>query len=128
MTLVQHPMKWIDPKGIKDKEAVTLHVAVTREYAHKLVNNQPIHSAGLEHTDGKDWEMFTAHTRGRVDGQEYIWGSFWEGLGLVDVMVKAEDSRELSQEEKKFWSGRAMAMVGSHTGKQSYGFKCPDLT
>jgi hypothetical protein len=106
---------------------VKLHVAVTREFVHKIMNSQPIHSAGLEHIDSKNWEMFTAHIHGRVDGQEYLWGSFWEGLGLVNVMVKAEDSRELSEEEKKFWSGRGMVLVGSHTAKESYGFNCPDL-
>ena len=124
---MQKEMIWLDPNEVQGRESVNLHIAVTGEYGHKLMNSEAIHSAGLEHIDGKDWEMFTAHTRGIHDGQEYLWGMFWEGLGLVDVMVNQENTRELTHDEKKFWSGRGMVMVGSHTGTESYGFRCPKL-
>ena len=47
------------------------------------------------------------HTQLRASGRaEYLWGNFWEGLRLINVMVKPEDARELTEAEKQFWSGR----------------------
>jgi hypothetical protein len=120
-------MKWIDSEGIKDKEEITRHCAVAGEFAHKLGTYPVCPSNGLAKVDGKEWEMFSFYDRATINGTTYLWGQRWEGLGLINCMVREDQTRDLDDAEKKFWSGRGMVMVGSHTGKTSYGFRCPEL-
>lgn len=124
--------KWIDPdtperKPLQKKVEGHGYVAVTGEWGHKIMHHSVIHSNGLEKIDGKDWEMFCAHFTLEVEGKTYFYGMFVEGLGMFNVMLPAEQVRELTQDERKHWSGRGMSMVGSHTGKVGYTFAMPEL-
>ncbi|QDH83531.1 hypothetical protein [Achromobacter phage Motura] len=97
------------------------HYAVRTGAAHKSMPfMMPIHSHGLERVDGYDWEIFSASHQGTIDGVEYIWGSFVEGIGAFHVMAPMEYVRELSQAERDTWSKVVLGMYGSHTGKHSY--------
>jgi hypothetical protein len=103
-------------------EKLSATVAVTGEVMHKLMNWSAIHSNGLEHLDGKDWEVFNVSHMGEHNGITYVWGMFLEGIGAFNVMVPVKNVRNLLESEKKHWRDRPMVMVGSHTGKESYGF------
>jgi hypothetical protein len=95
----------------------------TRGACHQLFPYMdPIHSKCLEKIDGHDWELFHASHRGTIDGQEYLWGMFVEGLGFFNVMVPIELSRPLTDAERETWSKVTLGMYGSHSGKFSYSF------
>lgn len=96
------------------------HYAVRTEAQHKMMQMTPYHSKHLEKIDGHDWELFGTSHRGFVDGREYVWGMFVEGLGMFNVMVPVDYIRELLPAERDAWSKQGMVMVGSHTGKESY--------
>lgn len=117
---------WVDPTTgdmttyRKEVQPHNEHYA-TRGSAHKLFEHMaPIHSAHLEKTDGYDWELFHASHRGTIDGIEYLWGMFVEGLGFFNVMVPLELSRPLTASEREAWSKVQLGMYGSHSGKLSY--------
>lgn len=118
---------WIDPlvdlskmKYRADVKEHDQHYA-TRGSCHKIMAYmQPFHSAHLERTDGHDWELFRASHRGTIDGVEYLWGMFVEGLGLFNVMVPVELSRSLTATEREAWSKVRLGMYGSHSGNLSY--------
>jgi hypothetical protein len=103
-----------------DVEKHDQHYA-TRGACHKMMAYmEPIHSKGLERTDGHSWELFRSSHRGTIDGVEYLWGMFVEGLGMFNVMVPMELARPLTQEERETWSKVTLGMYGSHSGKLSY--------
>lgn len=123
--------KWCSPTNelprnrfecIPGVEKHAQHYAVRTESQHKMMQLTPIHSKHLEKVDDHDWELFSAAYRGTVDGREYIWGMYVEGLGMFNVMVPVDFIRELLPAEREAWSKQGMVMVGSHTGKESYGF------
>lgn len=120
---------WIDPTvgypndtlipGVR--EVKRLHCAVRGGASHKsIVFVDIVHSKGLEHVDGFDWELFTISKVGEIAGKKYYWGMFVEGIGAINVMVPAEYCRPLSQVEKEAWSQVTLSMYGSHTGSYSY--------
>ena len=98
------------------------HIAVSVGAAHQLMNMKPVHSEGLENFDGLDWELFTVNYEGTIDGVNYYWGMFVEGVGAFNVMVVKEFTRELTQKERDTWSKKTLGMYGSHSGKYSYSF------
>ena len=83
---------------------------------------EAIHSEGLDHVEGRDWEMFRVSSEGTVAGHPYVWGVFVEGMGLFNVMVETRNTRELLDHERKVWSRKILGMYGSHTGNLSYTF------
>lgn len=96
------------------------HYAV-RGSCHKLLEHmESIHSEHLERVDGHEWELFHASHRGTIDGVEYLWGGFVEGLGMFHVMVPVELSRPLLPAEREAWSKVTLGMYGSHSGTLSY--------
>jgi len=95
------------------------HLAVKIAAHHKIGPMYPIHSRGLDHVDSFDWELFHASECGIVDGQEYVWGMFVEGIGAFAVMVPIEFTRELLPHEREHWSRVVLIMQGSHTGNVS---------
>lgn len=104
------------------------YVAVRTYATHKSIKIfTPIHSQHLEHTEGCDWELFSLCYRGSVDGVDYVWGEYVEGMGAFHVMVPAQFTRELTAAEREAWSGQTMGMYGSHSGKLSYSFRMPQL-
>lgn len=118
-------MNWIDPtKGYPDSTLISgvnksaYYIAVKGKVYHKSMNMEAIHSDGLEKIDGEDWELFHVDK----ENETYVWGMFVEGLGAFDICVPRDQIRELTENEKTYWSNRQMVMVGSHTGKTSYGF------
>lgn len=120
---------WIDPlvdlSRLKYRPEVYEHDYhyATRGSAHKIMAYmEPMHSDHLERTDGHEWELFRASHRGIIDGVEYLWGMFVEGLGLFNVMVPVELARQLSEEERAAWSKVRLGMYGSHSGNLSYTF------
>lgn len=133
---VEDRFPWIDPTlGYPDdtliegvsKIAVS-YVAARTGSAHKALPwMEPIHSSGLEHIDGHDWELFTTQLRGIVNGRDWVWGQFVEGLGMIHVMVPADFIRELTPTEREYYSGRRFGMYGSHSGNLSYTFDLPVL-
>lgn len=124
-----HEFKHIDPEDC-GAEKLYATVAVTGEVAHKLMNWTACHSRDLDHVDEKDWELFSVSHRGTHQGREYIWGMFLEGIGAFNVMVPIQNVRNITKTERAARTERPMQMVGSHTGKVSYGFSAsigPDL-
>lgn len=125
-------LRWIDPtRGYPDDTLIEgverispEYVAVTGRGYHKAIpeGTDVDHTSGLEHIDGKDWELFTVNKRGTVDGKSYVWGMFVEGLGMMDYMIEAENVRHLTEAERKHFSGMRMGMYGSHSGNLSYTF------
>ena len=114
---------WIDP-ATRNTVENTNYIAIKHGGAHKAIDwMTAIHSSGLEKIDGHDWELFHAS----CEDDEYIWGMFVEGIGAFNVMIPKEFVRELTDAERALWSGRKMVMVGSHSGKPSYGFNMPTL-
>jgi len=121
--------KWIDP--MLDMNTLTYrpevqphseHYAV-RAACHKIMEFMDgIHSKHFEKVDGHDWELFHASHRGTIDGVEYLWGMFVEGMGLFNVMVPVELSRPLLPAEREAWSKMTLGMYGSHSGKHSFNF------
>lgn len=118
---------WIDP--MLDMDRLTYRPEVqkhnehyaTRGACHKIFTYmEPIHSKHLEKTDGHDWELFHASHRGTIDGVEYLWGMFVEGMGFFNVMVPVELSRPLTDAEREAWSKVTLGMYGSHSGNLSY--------
>ncbi|BAG41505.1 hypothetical protein [Ralstonia phage phiRSL1] len=118
---------WIDP--MLDSNKLTYRLGVERHGEHYAVRGAchkllpyltPCHSQYLEHTDGHDWELYRASHRGTVDGVEYLWGMFVEGLGMFNVMVPVELARPLTAAEREAWSKVKLGMYGSHSGKLSY--------
>ena len=123
-------MEWVDPtKGYPDDTLIegvikaVRHVAVCGIATHKSVPSmEAIHSEGLDHVEGRDWEMFRVSSEGTVAGHTYVWGVFVEGMGLFNVMVETRNTRELLDHERKVWSRKILGMYGSHTGNLSYTF------
>src|ERR1700751_2761573 len=77
----------------------------TRGACHKIMSYmKPIQSKHLDRTDDHEWELFHASHRGTIDGVEYLWGMFVEGLGMFNVMVPVELSRPLTASEREAWS------------------------
>jgi len=104
--------------GVK---AATGHVAVCKGAGHKAIPCMaPIHSAHLDRVDGLEWELFTVSHRGFVNGTEFVWGMFVEGLGMFNVMAPVEHIRELLPHEREAWSKVRLGMFGSHSDKMSY--------
>lgn len=125
-----HP--WIDPtKGYPDstlrdgvRKIEPTYIAIKNGGAHKSIEwMTAVPTVDLEKIDGHDWELFTA----TCEDEKYVWGMFVEGIGALNVMVPKEYIRNLTDGERKKWSGRKLVMVGSHSGKESYGFKMPEL-
>jgi hypothetical protein len=120
---------WIDPVADKvrmkyrpEAKEHDQHYA-TRGACHKIMAYmKPIHSKHLDHTDGHDWELFRASHRGTIDGVEYLWGMFVEGLGMFNVMIPLELSRPITSDERAAWSKVRLGMYGSHSGNLSYTF------
>lgn len=118
--------KWVDPTT-GDMSTMRPEVQqhnehyATRGACHKIVPYmQPIHSKHLEKVDGHDWELFHAHYRGTIDGVEYLWGMFVEGMGFFHVMVPVSLARPLTAAEREAWSKVTLGMYGSHSGNLSY--------
>ncbi len=120
---------WIDPtKGYPSDELrpgvsrfKPIHLAVSVGASHKtLPYMQPMHSAHLEHVDGKDWELINVYYVGIINGVKYYWGGFVEGLGFFNVMFVADHTRALTPAEREAWSKVTLGMYGSHSGKLSY--------
>lgn len=131
---VEERFSWIDPTlgypsttlidGVV--ETTPSYVAVRTGSSHKsLAWMEPIHSTGLEQIDGHEWELYVAQLRGVVNGREWVWGQFVEGLGMINVMVPVDFVRELTETEREYYSGRRMGMYGSHSGNLSYTFNLP---
>jgi hypothetical protein len=121
---------WIDPMLNMDKlvyrPEIQKHVEhyAVRGACHKLMSYLGgIHSAHLERIDDHDWELFHASHRGTIDGVDYLWGMFVEGLGLFNVMVPFELARPLTTAEREAWSKVQLGMYGSHSGNLSYTFQ-----
>lgn len=114
-------LEHVDPENVNAAKCYAT-VAVTGEVVHKLMNWTAHHSNNLDHIDGKDWEIFNVTHRGFHHNKQYVWGMFLEGIGAFNVMVPIENVRNLLDGERQYWNGRPMVMVGSHTGKESYGF------
>lgn len=104
-------------EGVEKHDA---HYAVRTEAQHKMMQLTLIHSKHFEKVDGHDWELFHASHRGTVDGREFIWGMFVEGMGMFNVMVPVDHTRELTAAEREAWSKVTLGMYGSHTDKLSY--------
>jgi len=100
----------------------TKHIAVSVGAVHQLMHMKPIHSDGLENINNLDWELFTVSYEGVIEGVNYYWGMFVEGIGAFNVMVVKEFTRELTQQERDTWSKKTLGMYGSHSGKLSYTF------
>lgn len=113
---------YVDPDQFKDRQVeMKGYVAVKNEAAHVLARYlKPYHTDGLEKIDGCDWELFRTRFSIDVDGQTYYYGMFAEGLGFFDVMVAAENVRELTDGERSAFSNKGYAIVGFHSGKTSY--------
>ena len=120
---------WIDPMAdlgrMKYRAEVKVHNEhyATRGACHKIMSYmKPIQSKHLDRTDDHEWELFHASHRGTIDGVEYLWGMFVEGLGMFNVMVPVELSRPLTASEREAWSKVRLGMYGAHTGNLSYTF------
>lgn len=98
------------------------HIAVSVGAVHQLMHMKPIHSEGLERVNDLDWELFTVNYEGNIEGINYCWGMFVEGIGFFNVMVVKEFTRELTEQERKDWSKKTLGMYGSHSGELSYTF------
>jgi hypothetical protein len=79
----------------------------------------PIHSTGLEHIDGHDWELFRTSDYGTIDGTRYYYGMYVEGIGAFNVMAAQENVRDLTEMEKKYFSNKVYG-IGSGFGDVSY--------
>lgn len=125
--------KWIDPtKGYPDSTLIggvervtpideTKHIAVSLGATHKALEYiEPIHSKDLERVDGLDWELFTAWYEGSINGVDYYWGMFVEGIGAINVMVVKAHTREITDTEREAWANKTLGMYGSHSGNLSY--------
>lgn len=109
-------MNWKSPTPEASKYVG--YVAVTGKTYHMTFNMTAVHTEGMEHIDGKDWELFATSEHDK----DFIWGMFVEGLGAVNVMVPVEQVRHLTEAERKTFTNRKMTMYGSHSGKPSYDF------
>src|SRR6478735_10577978 len=122
--------KWIDPtKGYPDSTLIegvtplaeTTHIAVCIGATHKSLNYiEPIHSRDLERVAGLEWELFNAYYEGTINGVDYYWGMFVEGIGAFNVMVVKAHTREITDAERDAWSKKTLGMYGSHSGELSY--------
>lgn len=119
--------KWVNPAS--DYGPLTYRPEINehnRHYAvrgacHRIVDCMEIvPSKHLEKVDGYDWELFHSSHRGIIEGVEYLWGGFVEGLGFFHVMVPMELARELTAEEREKWSKVTLGMYGFHSGNLSY--------
>lgn len=119
---------WIDPtKGYPDSTLIDgvgkidRHIAVSIGSSHKSIGfMEPIHSDDLEHVDGLDWELFHASLEGTIDGVDYLWGMYVEGIGAFNIQVVKSHTRDLTDTERAAWSKKPLGMYGSHFGNLSY--------
>lgn len=122
---------WVDYSSYKyseDYAKCNKYIAVRNEAAHKSIAfMKPIHSKGLEHIDGDDWELFHSDFTVKRDGKLFYYGMFVEGIGAINVMVAEENMRDLTPEEKKTFSGKTYGMYGSHSGNLSYTTTLPEI-
>lgn len=128
---------WIDPTlGYPDDTLIegvwkldkARYVAVRGAGAHKSMPwMEACHSSGLERVDGHSWELFTADKAGTVAGRDWLWGMFVEGIGAFNVMVPAAWSRDLTDAERAYYSGRRMGMYSGYGGDLSYTLNLPSL-
>lgn len=121
--LAQWP--WIDPTNVDGVSKIDggRHIAVSVGSTHKSIDfMEPDHSKDLDHVDGLDWELFTASHEGTINGVDYIWGMYVEGIGAFNVQVVKAHTRDLTDAERAAWSKKTLGMYGSHSGKLSYTF------
>lgn len=118
---------WIDPDTV-ETEKIDRFMLVKEGASHKSMAFYTIsHSNDIEKIDDHSWQIYRASLTGVVDGRRYFWGMFVEGLGMFHMMVAEENMRDLTSVEKRAWSKRGLAMVGSHSGEHSYSFNLPEI-
>ena len=114
-------LKWHGPTS--NAKEVSRYVAVRGIAEHKIGSFDAIHTEGMQHINGDDWELFTVSSQ----DDKHVWGMFVEGIGAFDMMIPLENVRNLTEAERALFSNRVMGMYGSHSGKLSYTYTLGDM-
>lgn len=119
--MTENPIQWKDPEysGTKAVQIKTRYVCVKSPWFHKLYPGGTTVIGNNDIEPG--WELATISRQ----SSDCFWGMFVEGLGLFNCMFPKENVRELTEVEKKAWSGKRLGIYGSHSGKLSYCFNLP---